>query len=107
MAAFKLNTNRTFTARVSITVQDENGKDVTGEFGAEYRVVPIDPDSQLEVDLDKVLVRVFDLDIEGEDGELLTGDALTEAVKYDPAARVALIGTYRAKQTKKNLVKIS
>ena len=107
MAAFKLNTNRTFTARVSITVQDENGKDVTGEFGAEYRVVPIDPDAAVDIDLDEVLVRVFDLEIIGDNGEQLTGDALLEAAKRDPAARIALIGTYRAKQTKKNLVKIS
>lgn len=102
---FKLNTNRTYQQPVSLTVYDESGKEQTGKFRATFRVLPHDEARSMPADvalLDAVLVGVSDIEVAGDDGHALEGDALMDAVKNDPAASTALIAAYQDSIVKKN-----
>ncbi|WIX31251.1 hypothetical protein QO259_10430 [Salinicola sp. JS01] len=102
---FKLNTKRSYQQPVSLTIYDEQGKEQTGRFTATFKVMPYDQVKEQPEDvtlLDAVLVSVSDIEVPGENGEMLTGGALLDAVKNDPAASVALISAYHESITKKN-----
>lgn len=102
---FKLNTQRTYSYPVKITVFDGN-EEQTGEFKATFKVPSNDdlraPENADKTLLDMVLVGVEGIEVAGEDGQPLTGDALLKAVKADPAAATALVTAYQESVTKKN-----
>lgn len=102
---FKLNTKRTYTQPVSLTIVDENGKDHKGTFTANFKVTPNSETREFLDDatlLDRVLVSVSDIEVPGEDGKPLEGEELLIAVKNDPAAAFALINAYQDSIIKKN-----
>lgn len=99
----KRNIERQFTIPVVIDCLDEDGSTSRGEFNATFRMM-----SQAEVRrddearlLDKVLIRVSDLELTGIDGKPLSGQALLEAVKDDPELGSALVQTYLDNVVKK------
>lgn len=100
--AFVLNTERTYKHPVKVVVYDEQGKEQTGTFTATFKVLPHDENREGKL-LDYVLVDVEGIQVPGADGKPLTGDALLDAVKRDPAASVALVAAYNESITKKNL----
>ncbi|WP_110678836.1 hypothetical protein [Salinicola sp. RZ23] len=102
---FTLNPKRTYQQPVVVTLYDEQGKEQSGRFTATFKVLPHDEAQHLPEEtklLDAVLVGVSDIEVPGEHGEPLAGEALLEAVKNDPAASVALISAYHDSITKKN-----
>ncbi len=102
---FKLNTRRTFKYPVQVTVFDGENE-VSGKFTAEFKVLPTTelsaPENEGKRLLDLVLVNVHDVEVPGDDGQPLQGEALTEALKADPATSNALISAYQESITKKN-----
>lgn len=96
----KLNTHRTFKAPVEVVSINEDGIEVTGSFGATFKIKPstevFTAENKNTRLLDIVLVKVNedDLDIKDEDGKRLEGDALLEALKVDPDTAKALVDTY-------------
>lgn len=101
---FVLNTHRTYKQPVTVTTYDENGREQTGKFTATFKVLPHDQaresgDARL---LDLVLMDVEDVQVADESGQPLTGDALLDALKNDPAASSALIASYNDSIVKKN-----
>lgn len=102
---FKLNTMRTYMYPVSVTIYDGD-KEVSGTFRAKFKVLPTteiaDSANRDKRLLDLVLVDVEDVEVDGKDGQALTGDELLEALKADPAASTALINAYQESITKKN-----
>ncbi len=106
---FTLNTRRTYAYPVSLTVYDEAGKEHTGQFTATFKVLPQDTLRTMPADtllLDQVLVGASGIEVPGEDGETLAGEALLHALKNDPAASTALIGAYQESVSKKNRPRI-
>ncbi|GGW23630.1 hypothetical protein [Vreelandella hamiltonii] len=102
---FKLNTNRSYTYPVSLTIYDDEGKEHTGKFKAKFKAVPQDKLREMPADsplLDHVLLEVSELEVSGPDGQPLQGDQLLHAVKNDPAASAALITAYHESVSKKN-----
>ncbi|MGP5324931.1 hypothetical protein [Vreelandella titanicae] len=102
---FKLNTNRTYTYPVALTIYDETGKEQNGKFTATFKVVAQDTLRDLPADtllLDQVLVGATGIEVLGEDGKPLEGDELLHALKNDPAASTALITAYQESVAKKN-----
>jgi len=112
MANFVLNTKRTFKQPVPIVVHDEDGNEVKGEFTAEFKVLPNDRLKEATEDngearlMDLALVAVYDIDVLGDDNKSLVGDELTEAVKNDPSANLAMCTAYHTAIGKKNRLKI-
>lgn len=106
---FKLNTQRTYKYPVSVTIFDRD-QEQTGTFTAVYKVVPNsvlkDPENADKRLLDLVLVGVEGVEVDGEDGKPLQGDALLQALKDDPATSVALVNAYQESITKKNRPRI-
>lgn len=104
---FKLNPNRTYTYPVKVTVFDGD-KEHTGEFTATFKVLPNSGLRELMANpadrslLDSVLVGVSGVEVPGEDGTPLVGDALLTALKDDPAVAVAIGAAYSESITKKN-----
>ena len=102
---FKLNIKRTYQYPVAVTVLDGN-QEQTGEFTATFRVVSNDelrsPENAKKTLLDMVLVSVEGIEVDGADGQPLTGEALLNAVKADPATATALVTAYQESVTKKN-----
>lgn len=106
---FKLNTNRSYTYPVSLTIYDEEGKEQTGKFTAKFKALPQDKLREMPADsllLDHVLLGVSGLEVAGEDGQPLQGEQLLHAVKNDPAASTALITAYQESVSKKNRPRI-
>lgn len=102
---FKLNTARSYTYPVALTVYDEAGKEHTGKFKATFKVVAQDKLREMPADtllLDQVLMGVDGIEVAGEDGKALEGDDLLHAVKNDPAAGTALLTAYQESVAKKN-----
>lgn len=102
---FKLNTARCYQYPVSVTIFD-GGKEQTGSFTATFKVLP---NSALRDDknadkslLDLVLVGVEGVEVLGDDGKPLQGEALTRAMKDDPSVSVAMVAAYQESVTKKN-----
>lgn len=102
---FKLNPTRTFTYPVAVTVFDGD-KEISGNFTGEFRVVPntelMSPENKDKRLLDLVLVGVDGIEVPGDDGKPLQGEALLDALKADPAVSTALINAYQESITKKN-----
>lgn len=106
---FTLNTNRTYSYPVSLTVYDENGKEQSGKFDAMFKVMPQDKLREMPADtllLDQVLVGAKGIEVPGEDGKPLEGEDLLKALKNDPAASTALITAYQESVSKKNRPRI-
>ena len=104
--ALKINTARTFDASVTVHFHDDNGQPAKGTFGATFKVVPTDSLKDSEDSfLDHVLVSVNESELEliGEDGQRLTGEALLSAVKVDPSISLAIVTAYNEQVAKKNL----
>ncbi|WP_447926949.1 hypothetical protein [Vreelandella sp. EE27] len=102
---FKLNTARSYTYPVALTVYDEAGKEQTGKFKAKFKVVAQDKLREMPADtllLDQVLIGVDGIEVAGEDGKALEGDDLLHAVINDPAASNALLTAYQESVSKKN-----
>jgi hypothetical protein len=102
---FKVNRSRTYPYPVTATVFDEQGKEQIGKFKAHFKVLPHDEAKELPEDttlLDAVLTGVSEIEIDGEDGQPLTGAALASAVKNDPALSAATVGAYHESIAKKN-----
>ncbi|WKD29540.1 hypothetical protein NDQ72_06245 [Halomonas sp. KG2] len=102
---FKLNTTRSYSFPVSLTVYDETGKEQTGKFTATFKVVAQDKLRDMPADtllLDQVLVGVKGIEVPGEGGKPLEGEELLHALKNDPAASTALITAYQESVSKKN-----
>ncbi|WNL39822.1 hypothetical protein RN346_04500 [Halomonas sp. PAMB 3232] len=102
---FKLNTARSYTYPVALTVYDEAGKEHTGKFTAKFKVVAQDKLREMPADtllLDQVLVGAEGIEVPGEDGKQLEGEALLNALKNDPAASTALLTAYQESIAKKN-----
>jgi len=102
---FKLNPTRTFRYPVSVVIFDGD-KEVTGQFTAEFRVLPAtamrDPENENKRLLDLVLVGVDGVEVPGKDGRPLQGDELLDALKADPSVSTALVNAYQESITKKN-----
>ncbi len=102
---FKLNTQRSYQYPVSVVIFDGE-KEQTGKFTATFKVLPNsqirDPENADKKLLDLVLVGVDGIEVAGEDGRPLQGDALLQALKDDPAVSVALVAAYQESITKKN-----
>lgn len=102
---FKLNTQRSYQYPVSVVIFDGE-KEHTGKFTATFKVLPNsqirDPENADKKLLDLVLVGVDGIEVPGEDGRPLQGDALLQALKDDPAVSVALVAAYQESITKKN-----
>lgn len=102
---FKVNRNRTYPYPVTATVYDETGKEQTGKFKAHFKVLPHNEAKEMPENislLDAVLTGVSDIEIPGEDGQPLAGEALLNAVKNDPALSAATVGAYHESIAKKN-----
>lgn len=102
---FKVNRNRTYQYPVTATVYDEQGKEQTGKFKAIFKVLPHDEAKELPESttlLEAVLTGISDIEILGEDGQPLAGEALLDAVKNDPALSAATVGAYHESIAKKN-----
>lgn len=101
---FKLNTARTYKWPVTITVLDGD-QELSGTVTVTYRPLASDkaknPDNASRPLLDLVLVDVDGIEVTGEDGHVLTGDARLSALRNDPAAAVALTEGYFASVQKK------
>lgn len=102
-----LNLERTFIAVVNVHHQDDSGKPKKGSFEATFKVLPSNKIEEHEEArlLDLVLVSVNEdhLKIADGTGKKLTGDALIEGLKNDPAVSAAMVSTYTAEVAKKNL----
>jgi len=106
---FKLNTNRTYTYPVALTIYDEAGKEQSGKFTATFKVMPQNQLRDMPADtllLDQVLVNASGIEVPGEGGKPLEGDELLDALKNDPAASAALISAYQESVAKKNRPRI-
>ncbi|NVE91541.1 hypothetical protein [Vreelandella titanicae] len=106
---FTVNVNRSYQYPVSLTIYDDEGKEITGKFTALFKVVPQDqlnalPEGTLL--LDQVLTGVKGLGLTGEDGKTLEGDELLHAAKNDPAISTALLGAFNTSISKKNRPRI-
>lgn len=103
---FKLNVNRSYKYPVEVTIYDEHGKEQTGTFTATFKVlgngVMRDPSHRGVLLLDLVLTGAEGVEVLGEDGQPLQGDALLKALKDDPAASAALVAAYQESIAKKN-----
>lgn len=101
---FKLNTARTYKWPVTITVL-EGDQEHSGTVTATYRPLASDkaknPDTASRPLLDLVLVDVDGIEVTGDDGQVLAGDARLNAIRNDPAAAVALTEGYFASVQKK------
>lgn len=106
---FTLNTRRTFKYPVQVTIFDGE-KEVTGKFTGEFKVMPntelSKPENEGKRLLDLVFVNAYDIEVAGDDGRPLQGEALLEALKADPATSNALISAYQESITKKNRPRI-
>lgn len=106
---FKLNTGRSYKYPVTVNVFDGE-KEQSGKFTAVFKVLPnsqaTDPENQDKRLLDMVLVGAEDIEVAGEDGQPLAGEALLNALKDDPSAAVALITAYQESISKKNRPRI-
>ena len=102
---FKLNKSRCYQYPVSVTIFDGE-KEHTGKFTATFKVLPNsalrDPENTDKTLLDLVLVGVEGVEVPGEDGKPLQGDALVQALKDDPSVSVAMVSAYQESITKKN-----
>lgn len=98
---FKLNIARTYPCPVSVTVVGEDGTDVTGKFTAVFKVLPRQKDVPANL-LDHILVGLEGIELTGEDGAVLAGDAALDAAKTDPAVSMALLTAYTESVLKKN-----
>jgi len=98
---FKLNTQRTYRQPVKVVIYDEQGKEQTGQFTALFKVLPQSGDVEGNL-LDHVLKGVEDIEVPGEDGAPLQGEALLDAVKKDPSTATALVAAYQDSILKKN-----
>jgi hypothetical protein len=102
---FKLNRERCYQYPVSVTVFDGE-KEQTGKFTATFKVLPNsklrDPGNADKTLLDLVLVNVEGVEVAGEDGKPLQGEALVQTLKDDPSVSVALVAAYQESITKKN-----
>jgi len=106
---FKLNTNRTYSYPVALTVYDEAGKEHSGKFTATFKVMPQNQLREMPADtllLDQVLVGASGIEVPGEGGKPLEGDELLHALKNVPAASTALITAYQESVSKKNRPRI-
>ncbi|WP_110678720.1 hypothetical protein [Salinicola sp. RZ23] len=102
---FKVNRTRSYQYPVTATVYDADGKEQTGKFKATFKVLPHDQAKELPEDtslLDAVLNDVSEIEIAGDDGQPLVGDALLDAIKNDPALSVATVSAYHESIAKKN-----
>jgi len=93
---FKLNVNRTFKAPVPITIQTADGEEVNASFFATFEVLSRKKSKQ---NLDKTLLEVtlkelHDIELVGDDGEILTGDELLDEARADPSLSSALLLAY-------------
>lgn len=99
---FKLNTQRSFKCPVPMTLLDESGNELSGEFSALFRVM--DKDEMAEKPtallLDEVLLEVSDLELY-RGNEQLEGEALFKAAKADPGVSAALVNAYWSNLVKK------
>lgn len=102
---FKINTQRCYQYPVSVTIFDGE-KEVTGKFTATFKVQPNsalrNPDNTDKTLLDLVLVNVEGVEVPGEDGKPLQGEALVNALKDDPSVNMAIVAAYQESITKKN-----
>lgn len=109
--AVRLNTERSFWTPVPLAWLDPDGKQQEGSFRAKFRVMSGDEleaeDNQDKRLVDLVLLDLDELELVGDGGELLEGEALLEAAKMDPAIGAALLETYREANRKKPRRKIS
>jgi hypothetical protein len=101
---FKLNTERTYKYPVTVVVYDEQGAEQSGTFTATFKTLPHDEKREGRL-LDHVLVAVEGIEVGGADGEPLSGAALLDALKKDPAASTAMVAAYNESIVKKNLSK--
>ncbi|MDM8181255.1 hypothetical protein [Marinobacter salarius] len=102
---FKMNKNRCYQYPVSVTIFDGE-KEQTGRFTATFKVMPnsalrdeSNADKRL---LDLVLVNVEGVEVPGDDGKPLQGEALVETLKDDPSVSAAMVAAYQESITKKN-----
>lgn len=102
---FKLNKSRCYQYPVSVTIFDGE-KEHTGKFTATFKVLPNsalrDPENSDKTLLDLVLVGVEGVEVPGDDGNPLQGEALVQALKDDPSASTAMVAAYQESVTKKN-----
>ncbi|MCH8500151.1 MAG: hypothetical protein LAT63_16890 [Marinobacter sp.] len=104
---FKLNPNRTYNYPVKVNIFDGD-QEHQGEFTATFKVLPNSGLRELMANpadrslLDSVLVGVNGVEVAGDDGNPLTGEALLTALKDDPAVAVAIGAAYSESITKKN-----
>lgn len=102
---FRLNRERTYKYPVVVTLYDADGNEQKGRFTATFRILPIRVMREDLADralLDQVLMGVDGIEMPGEDGQPLSGQALLEALKDDPATATALAGAYVTSAIKKN-----
>lgn len=101
---FKINTQRCYQYPVSVTIFDGE-KEVTGKFTATFKVQPNsalrNPDNTDKTLLDLVLVNVEGVEVPGEDGKPLQGEALVNALKDDPSVNMAIVAAYQESITKR------
>lgn len=100
---FKLNRERTYDYLVNITVYEDK-RELRGQFTATFRAVPgILNEGLRDADvLRRVLLSVKDIEVPGDNGQLLQGDDLVQALIDDPATQTALVHAYIESAQKKN-----
>lgn len=103
---FKLNTQRTYKYPVSVNIFDGD-KEQSGKFTAVFKVMKNSAIQEAAAAgdknlLDMVLVDVEGVQVEGENGQPLAGEALLGALKDDPCVAIAMATAYNESIAKKN-----
>lgn len=103
---FKLNTQRTYKYPVVVNIFDGD-KEQTGKFTAVFKVMKNSAIQEAAAAgdknlLDMVLMDVEGIQVDGEDGKPLAGEALLSALKDDPSVAIALAAAYNESLVKKN-----
>jgi hypothetical protein len=82
--AMKINQNRTFKAPVTVNYYDNAGNLVSGGFTATFKTLKMsDFDDKTTKFIDAILVGVEGIDMSDDFNNVITGDALVNAVKND------------------------